>query len=68
MKDFFVILLSIGVVVFLFCFIRWCIALIKTIRSKYDLEATEKLLYWNLGIVSCALYLKVINILAKIFS
>lgn len=67
MRSFFIILFIIGVAVFLFCFIQWCFSLVKVVRSKYDLEETETLLRWNLGMAILALYLNIINILAKYF-
>lgn len=67
MKSFFIILFIIGVAVFLFCFIQWCFSLIEVVRSKYDLEETKMLLRWNLDMAIFALYLNIINILAKYF-
>lgn len=67
MRSFFIILFIIGVAVFLFCFIQWCFSLIKVVRSKYDLKETEMLLRWNLDMAILALYLNIINILAKYF-
>lgn len=66
MKSFFTVLFVSGVAIFIFCFIQWCFSLVRVVRSKYDLEETKKLLRWNLDIAILALYLNIINILAKI--
>lgn len=66
MKNFFIVLFVSGVAIFIFCFIQWCFSLVRVVRSKYDLEETEKLLRWNLDMAIFTLYLNVINILAKI--
>ena len=67
MKSFFDVLFVNGVAIFIFCFIQWCFSLVKVVRSKYDLEETETLLRWNLDMAILALYLNIINILAKYF-
>lgn len=66
MKSFFTVLFVSGVAIFTFCFIQWCFSLVRVIQSKYDFEETEKLLRWNLDMAILALYLNIINILAKI--
>ena len=66
MKNFFIVLFVSGVAIFIFCFIQWCFSLVRVVRSKYDLEETEKLLRWNLDMAILTLYLNIINILAKI--
>lgn len=67
MKSFFTVLFVSGVAIFIFCFIQWCFSLVRVVRSKYGLEETEKLLWWNFGMAIFALYLNIINILAKVF-
>ena len=67
MRSFFIILLIIGVVVFLFCFIQWCLAL-ANISSKNDPKEIERILYWDLWITFSALYISIISILFKLFS
>lgn len=67
MRSFFIILLIIGIVVFLFCFIQWCLAL-ANISSKNDPKEIERILYWDLWITFSALYISIISILFKLFS
>lgn len=67
MRSFFDVLFVNGAAIFIFCFIQWCFSLVKVVRSKYDLEETETLLRWNLDMAILALYLNIINILAKYF-
>ena len=67
MRSFFIILFIIGVVVFLFCFIQWCLAL-ANISSKNDPKEIERILYWDLWITFSALYISIISILFKLFS
>lgn len=67
MKSFFDVLFVNGVAIFIFCFIQWCFSLVKVVRSKYNLEEIETLLRWNLDMAIFALYLNIINILAKYF-
>ena len=67
MRSFFIILFIIGVIVFLFCFIQWCLAL-ANISSKNDPKEIERILYWDLWITFSALYISIISILFKLFS
>ena len=67
MRSFFIILFIIGVVVFLFCFIQWCLAL-ANISSKNEPKEIERILYWDLWITFSALYISIISILFKLFS
>ena len=67
MRSFFIILFVIGVAVFLFCFIQWCLAL-ANISSKNEPKEIERILYWNLWITFSALYINIISILFKLFS
>ena len=67
MRSFFIVLFVIGVAVFLFCFIQWCLAL-ANISSKNDPKEIERILYWDLWITFSALYISIISILFKIFS
>ena len=62
MRSFFIILIVIGVAVFLFCFIQWCLAL-ANISSKNEPKEIERILYWDRWITFSALYISIINIL-----
>lgn len=65
MRNLFIILFIIGVAVFLFCFIQWCLAL-ANISSKNEPKEIERILYWNLWIALSAFYINIINILFKL--
>ena len=65
MRSFFIILFIIGVVVFLFCFVQWCLAL-ANFSSKNDPKEIERILYWDLWITLSALYISTIIILFKL--
>ncbi len=67
MKSFFIMLFIIGVVVFLFCFIQWCLALANVICGKNTMEEVEIMLRWNLGMAFSTLYVNIINLLYKSF-
>lgn len=67
MKSFFGVLFIIGVAVFLFCFIQWCLALANVIRSKDAMKEVDIMLRWNLGMAFSALYVNIINLLYKSF-
>lgn len=62
MRSFFIVLIVIGVAVFLFCFIQWCLAL-ANISSKNEPKEIERILYWDRWITFSALYISIINIL-----
>ena len=62
MRSFFIVLIVIGVAVFLFCFIQWCLAL-ANISSKKEPKEIERILYWDRWITFSALYISIINIL-----
>lgn len=65
MRSFFIVLFVIGVAVFLFCFIQWCLAL-ANISSKNEPKEIERILYWDLWITFSALYISIINILFRL--
>lgn len=67
MRSFFTVLFVSGVAVFLFCFIQWCFALANVIHSKDAMKEVDIMLRWNLDMAILALYLNIINILAKYF-
>ena len=66
MRSFFIVLIVIGVAVFLFCFIQWCLAL-ANISSKNEPKEIERILYWDRWITFSALYISIINILFMLY-